>query len=183
MNNIPFGCEGTSCPPSSVSPYFVPSCRSGWSIKGGELRAPGNAVRPPSGSALTAAKRLGGEDGGRAGWVLMLQAALGLRDAASSSGRGSEGRGGGAGAGGGGNSRGGPEAALRAMVGAVTAARLAGTILQRADWCRAALMEAELQVGSFAQWDLDGDTMNSLCCGLSEECEKCESLILVCAVS
>ena len=36
-------------------------------------------------------------------------------------------------------------ASLRALVGATTAARLAGTVLLRGDWCRSALMEAERQ--------------------------------------
>ena len=39
-----------------------------------------------------------------------------------------------------------PAAALRALVGAVTAARLSGVALQRADWALAALAEAEHQV-------------------------------------
>ena len=39
-----------------------------------------------------------------------------------------------------------PAAALRALVGAVTAARLSGVVLQRADWALSALAEAEQQV-------------------------------------
>ena len=40
------------------------------------------------------------------------------------------------------------ESALNEMVAAVTAARLAGTVLLRSDWCKAALREAETQVGA-----------------------------------
>ena len=39
-----------------------------------------------------------------------------------------------------------PAAALRALVGAVTAARLSGVVLQRADWALSALAEADQQV-------------------------------------
>ena len=47
-----------------------------------------------------------------------------------------------------GGSGGGVAMALGELVGATTAARLAGTVLLRADWCRSALMEAERQVGA-----------------------------------